>query len=535
MYRLIIIDDEYEQVRGIKDYIDWNKYDIEVCGVAYNGRDGLALLKKQSPDIAIIDIQMPYLNGLSLIEKVNASGQNIQMIILSGHDNFEYAREAIHLKANNYLLKPCSIEEILQAVLCAKNLVADEQDKRNILSKYHSLFQTHKASLKENFLTNLLEDSLRSASTFFQDAARYDVNLTDDTCCITVFRFIDIDGLYSENTHEEFDHLLLSVLSDIKTHCLTLSHSELILYRDDIVLTVSGEESRNLFPLIQSIYQSLCDSYAFGFAVGIGQCVTSPLSAPISFHQALTALDNSIFLASEHIVAYDNAMLKDDYHYFYTFKSERKILALIETGDQSLVSACINDFFRVFETELTCDCMFTKKMGITLLSNIYKFCADRNIICKEINALIYKNFDEINAAKTLYALKEIIVSVLKDIITRISEHNQVNHLIKTAIDYIHHHYKDNINLKTAADELFITPAYLSVLFKQETRENFINYLNKFRIEQAKNLLQDIGMKNYQIAFETGFQDEKYFYKLFKKYTGLTPNQYRDSLSVNPQK
>ncbi|MFA9380831.1 MAG: response regulator, partial [Acetanaerobacterium sp.] len=270
MYKLMIIDDEYEQVQGIRDYIDWDKYDIEVCGVAYNGRDGLVLLKEQSPDIAIIDIQMPYLNGLSLIEKVNVSGQNVQIIILSGHDNFEYAREAIHLKANNYLLKPCSIEEILQAVLCAKNLVADEQDKRNILSQYHPLFQTHKASLKKNFLINLLEDSLRSASTFFQDTALYDVNLTDDTCCIAVFRFIEIDELYSKNTHEEFDHLLLSVLSNIKAQCLTLSHSELILYRDDLVLIVSGEESGNLFPLIQSVYQSLCDSYVFGFAVGIG-------------------------------------------------------------------------------------------------------------------------------------------------------------------------------------------------------------------------------------------------------------------------
>ncbi|MFA9380832.1 MAG: helix-turn-helix transcriptional regulator, partial [Acetanaerobacterium sp.] len=256
---------------------------------------------------------------------------------------------------------------------------------------------------------------------------------------------------------------------------------------------------------------------------------------PASFHQALTALNNSIFLASEHIVAYDNTMLKDDYHYIYPFKTEKKILALIETGDKSLVRACINDFFRTFEAELTCDCMFTKKIGITLLSNIYKFCVDQNINCKEINALIYKDFDEINTAKTLYALKEIIISVLNYIITRISEYNTVHHLIKTAIDYIHHHYNENISLQTAADELFITPAYLCVLFKQETRENFINYLNEFRIQKAKYLLQDIGMKNYQIAFQTGFQDEKYFYKLFKKYTGLTPSQYRDSLSANCQK
>ncbi len=535
MYRLAIIDDEFEQVRGIKDFIDWEKYDIQVCGVAYNGRDGLELLTRLSPDIAIIDIQMPYLNGLNLIEEINAAGLHIQMIILSGHDNFEYACKAIQLKANNYLLKPCSVEEILQAVLRAKNLANEDKVKQTMVNDYHSLFQAQKTSLKENLLVSLLEDSLRKPDAFFEDAAQYDIHLTRETCCSAVIRFLDIDSIYETNTLEEFDHLVLSVLAQIRQHIRALSHCEVIYYRDSFVLIASGEESNDLLSLMQTLYSSLCDQYTFDFSAGIGQTVASPLLASVSFHQALTALESGVFLGLEAVTVFEPSMLKDHYQHFYPFKQEQKILSLIEAGDKSLARAYIDDFFQTFEGGLSGDCMFTKKIGITLLSNIFKYCADRNIDFAEINALIYQKFDEINAAKTLATLKEALISTLKDIISAISDHTQVNHLIKAAIDYIHVHYRENINLQTAASELFITPAYLSVLFKQETKENFINYLNDYRLEQSKKLLKDISKKNYQVAYETGFQDEKYFYKLFKKNTGLTPNQYRDSLFVSLKK
>lgn len=530
MYRLAIIDDETEQVRGIRDFIDWSRYDIEVCGVAYNGREGLSLMEESAPDIAIIDIQMPHMDGLTLIEKINNTGRDVQMIILSGHDNFEYARKAIHLRANDYLLKPCTVEEILQAVLRAKNRIIDERSNKEILRSYQALFQEHKGFLKEKLLDDLLHDRLRNASTFFHDAERYGIDLTDGPCCAAVFRFLGIDEIYAGNTNEEFDYLTLSVASFMREQAGAMAHSEIIILEDEMVLIATDTEQRDFAAAIRDIHRTLSETFSYGFAAGIGRRVVSLLSVSVSYHQALAALDNSIFLGAEGVITYGSDMMEENYQHFYPFRQEKRIFAAIEMGSQAALRTLADDFFGSFDSAQGCDCAFIKKIGITLLIDIYKHCADRNIDSPEIDALIYRNFDTVNTARTLDELKEIIAAVLRDIIDHLTRHSQMNQLIQAAIEYIRAHYGENINLKTVADALFITPAYLSVLFKQETQENFIDYLNHHRIERAKELLKDIRLKNYEVAYRTGFQDEKYFYKLFKKHTGLTPSQYRDSLS-----
>lgn len=124
-----------------------------------------------------------------------------------------------------------------------------------------------------------------------------------------------------------------------------------------------------------------------------------------------------------------------------------------------------------------------------------------------------------------------IIRVIEDILDQIHRNAPVNKFIQKAVNYIHNNYHKDISLKEAALELYISPAYLSFLFKNEMKITFIDYLNKYRIQMAKELLKDIRLKNYEVAFKVGFQDEKYFYKLFKKYTGLTASQYRDSLNA----
>jgi two-component system response regulator YesN len=531
VYKLAIIDDEFEQVRGIRDFIDWGKYGIEVCGVAYNGRDGLTLFEEQSPDIAIVDIQMPYMDGLTLIESIGRTGRDAQIILLSGYDNFEYARKAIHLKANNYLLKPCTVEEIVQAVLRAKNQAMDEQKKREILCSYQALFQEHKSFLKEKLLESLLQDKLRNPSTFFRDIGQYGVQLTDAPCCVAVFRLADAGRLYGRNSNAEFDYLVLSIASLIRKHAGALSHCELVVRQDDMALIATDEDlnAKAFEAFVRGVHAALSDTFEYGFAAGIGWVVPSPLSAPDSYRQALAALENGIFLGQDAVVAYDSGMLGESYRHFYPMQVEKKIFSAIEAGNQTLVKPLVDEFFSVFEHGARPDTAVIRKVGITLLSGIYKYCADQNIDSPDVDTLLYKSFDEIAGTKTFGVLKQIVISVLNGIIELISQHGRMNQMIQTAVEFIQAHYVSDINLKMVADALFITPAYLSVLFKHETRENFVDYLNQYRIERAKELLRDIRLKNYEIAFRIGFQDEKYFYRLFKKHTGLTPSQYRDSV------
>lgn len=532
MHKLIIIDDEYEQVQGIKNFIPWERYDIEICDVAYNGRDGLELIKKHNPDIALIDIQMPFINGLTLIEEANKLNRNIQMIIMSGHDDFDYARKALQLKANNYLLKPCSAEEILQAVLRAKNICVEENNKKQMIQKYQSAFDEYLTMFKERLLISLLENKLRNPSTFFNDMKSYKINLSDATCCTAIFRLEEKDTLYTRITNEEFDCLIIKFSEELKKAGRYDYPFELIIKDGDLIMITTHDpfDFKYFTGLIRQVHNGLYDTFEYPVAVGIGQTVSSPLLAYRSYSQALAALENSYFLGGDKVAVYDDKIFEESFHFLYPFEEEKKLLQAIESGDSSQIQASVNNFFTNFD-RYPINNNLIKKIGISLLNHIMMFCSEKNIDTVELQQLIFNSFDDIIKARSYDVLKSKIMKITEDIMKQIGVQAPINKYIQLALNYIHNNYSRDISLKTVADELSISTGYLSFLFKQEMKTNFIEYLNNYRIIAAKELLEDVRLKSYEIAYQIGFQDEKYFFKLFKRYTGLTPSQYRDSLSA----
>jgi two-component system response regulator YesN len=533
MYRLVIIDDEYEHVQGIKNYIPWSKYDIEVCGIAYNGRDGLELIKTCCPDIAIIDIQMPFIDGLSLIEKVNDLNKSIEMIIISGHDDFEYARKAIQLKANNYLLKPCSAEEILQAVLRAKNIYIEETKKKEMLGQYQTIFEQYIILMKDRFLVDLLDNNLKNPTNFHNDLKSYRINMTNETCCAAIFRLEDKDKLFSQFTGEEIDCLILSITDKIKNAASESFRFETVIKNSDIVLITTHEPFNycSFINFINDIYHTLSNTFDYEFAAGIGKTVLSPVNVNKSYVQALAALENSSFLGGKKVAVYYNEIFEENFFHLYPINEEKKLFQAIESGESSIIKTAVDDFFMAFDQYHANNSKIIKKIGISLLNSIMKFCSEKNIDIEELNQLIYNSFDEIANEKSFDALKEKINAIIEKLLFQIHDNAPTNKTIQLAINYIQNNFDKNISLKTVADELFISPSYLSFLFKQEVKVNFVEYLNNYRITIAKEVLKDVRLKSYEIAYHVGFQDEKYFFKLFKKYTGLTPSQYRESLSI----
>ncbi|NLM74699.1 MAG: response regulator [Clostridiaceae bacterium] len=533
MHKLVIIDDEYEHVHGIANYIDWAKYDIEVCGVAYNGKEGLEVIKNTHPDIALVDIQMPHIDGLDLTEKIKEMGMNVQVIIVSGYDYFEYTKKAIELKASNYLLKPCSAEEIIQAVMRAKNAVIEEQNRKQMISEYQDLFNQYKNLLRSQFLSRLLDNKLRNRSTFFNECSKYEINLTETPCCTAIIRIEDKHELYTKLSNEEFDFVLLQITETIKGMEGPGLPFEIVMKNDDIVIISSHKEleTTSFKEFIIQIFDELTYNYDYNFIAGIGKIAPSPLQSHKSYREALAALESCIFLSDKKIAVFDDQMSEENILHLYPSQDEEKIFEAIETGDFALAEKSVTGFFENFEHVNIRDSYYIKKIGVLLLNNITNFCTRKNIDSQNLQTLILKSYDEITETKDLKTLSLKIANIVENIIKEIHDDAPLNRFIQKALDYIHKNYHKNISLKTMAEELYISPAYLSFLFKQEMKTNLIDYLNSYRIEMAKELLKDVHLKNYEVAYKVGFQDEKYFCKIFKKYTGLTASQYRDSLRI----
>lgn len=531
MYKLVIIDDEYDHVQGIRDYIPWSKYDVEVCGVAYNGKDGLELFESQEPDIALIDIKMPFIDGLSLIEEVKKLGHDVQMIIMSGYDNFEFARKAIQLQANNYLLKPCSAEEILQAVLRAKNIVDEKRRNKQLMSSYQPAFGEYMPFFRSKLLTDLLNQKLRNPESFYEDAAEYNIGLSDAPCCVAVFRLEESDGIYTRRSNKEFDYLYIRILEVIDSDKSKGDKYELFIKDNDFVLISCGGHlsSDHFEEFVNRVYNELSDTLECTFQVGIGKDAASPLQAHKSYRQALAALESSTCNGGSKVNVFNDKMTEESFHYLYPIQEENRILQSLGIKDISMLKESVDGFFKAFDGDCDKDVNFIKKVGVTLLYSIIRFYTEKNLDTKEIQEFILKSFNEVIEAKTFEALKEKMIRLADNILKRSSANAPVNKFIQRAIEYIHKNYSSDISLRTVADDLYISPAYLSFLFKHEMKTNFIDYLNNYRVLMAKELLSDIRLKNYEVAYKVGFQDEKYFFKIFKKYTGLTASQYRESL------
>lgn len=583
MLKLIIIDDEIEQVRGISTIIPWGLYDIQVCATAMDGLDGLAKISEFQPDLAIVDIHMPKLSGLELIAKIREAKQDIQIIILTGYDDFSYTQRAIRLAVSNYLLKPSSAEEILQAVLVAKNQVLEQRDLREERRKYREVSAENFKLNRERFLTSLVENRLRNKATFFTDEATYGLHLPNLPCRAAVIRIdlpteddvsepadsgSDESGLVNSGSdesgpvdREQVDIFYLQ-LENLIEHMTYSEPLEIFRKEDDLVLlcteqapsdadegmgskdsagsavdpaggSVGGSVcgSKETFAsFVERINRSVLETLSFTITTGIGLPASSPLKVHQSFRQALAALENSLFFGKEKVSVFDDRLLAGNFDLLYPAREERNLFTLLALGDRKRVEHEFKSFFQLLgQYPLTEE--LVKNTGLSLIKQLLLFRQDNLPATAACTEALNSRIDKLIEARTLSELEVTLSEIFGSILNSIDQHPAANIYVRAAVQYIEANYRDPINLQTAATELNLSPTYLSFLFKQGTGVNFIDYLNHYRIDKAKALLTDRGQRTSDVAYRVGLQDEKYFFKLFKRYTGLTPTQYRDSMHL----
>jgi len=397
MFRLLLVDDEMEILDGLSTIIPWDHYDIELCGLAHNGIQALDMVERTLPHIVLTDIKMPNLSGLELIKKIGDIDATIKCVILSGYDDFSYAKQALLLRAVDYLLKPCMPGDILQAILKCVAQIKKEQSQTELVDDYIQKLDDSSGYVKQKLILDLL-----SAHT----------------------------------EHETLSCELIGMLPWMKDEKL-------------IVALFYFEKSDN-----------------------------TPINTPYILNEIKKII--SCYIPSEHfeIVWYiDNIVLVG-----------RDID--IKTND--------------------------------ILEKI-KYAAS-----EQMNYLIYIGVSQTNTLDDLYASYKSAVQSLTKIYAK-KKKSAYSPLIRTAIKYLEEHFTEELTLELISSQIYITPSYLSALFKQEVGMNFLDYLHHHRILKAKDLLKNVTLKSYEVAAKVGYKNEKHFFATFKKYTDMTPSQYRSSI------
>lgn len=526
MYTLITADDEIDKLEALRDMFDWEGNNIQIVGEATNGQEAYDLLVKLRPDICIIDIRMPKLSGLDAIQSATEKGVKTKFIVLTGYDDFDYARKAVQLQIVEYLLKPCRYEEVLRAVQKAIFLVQEGQHQKELQVQYQQLCAKNKKLSKKHFLIQLLSGFTDSN----QDVQEYihEFSLEPLFSCYAVCTLSLIER------QKETDGFLNQILLPMaESDMADIELSEVVLWKEQVVILVSLSNIASNFTEFQDLlFQMLeegtrqCHAHC---VIGISDLKYDPKQLQEACTEAMKAAGLAAFDGIHGIRYY--AELNCSEKVSYASQSEKDVISAV-LGESGNLTDTIESFFHHYSLSSSESKKIVQQMASTLVCSIFKVCLEHNMILNLFSKMLSDTIEEISNARTMQEIQSAVLQFASDVSKSFTGNKQISAFASVTIQYIHDNYAKKITLKLTADALHISPAYLSMLFKQQTGINFIEYLNRYRIQKAKQYLNDMDSKIYEVANKIGIQDEKYFHSLFKRYTGLTATQYRDNLICN---
>lgn len=478
---------------------------LPVIHQASNGMEGLELYKRFRPDLIITDIKMPYKTGLELISDIRKEDKDTQIILISGYNEFEYARKAISLGVSGYLLKPIDREELFFYV--------QEAGKKIALQKKHSNSNLEEiiASARQFFLRRLVNGEIKSNDEISRLLGQFGLDLKADRNTCIVIRSSREDGL----DQEQKDYLAgyfkdyLGFLHPTYEAMVIISSSDATY----IMHEITGMEKE------LSCYDLYC---------GIGTQAYTLSGISRSFKSALLAISYSFFETGRRI------FLSSDFTNvpkgISTADIRTKELAdLLFTGTDNEISRWISSFIHEMKCTSGISPQVFKGMCIFLISDIKKQIINNTNMTKD--RLSDQHDADINRKRTVTDLEaylqKYMLRLRHEVIPEaIAENDPVIYQVRR---YVDQHIEEVISQKDISDILNMNPTYFSTYFKMKTGDTFRNYVNNKKNEYAKKLLLDPYLSMEEIAEKLGYTDYRSFHRIFKSMNGITPTDYRKQL------
>ena len=524
MYSVFLVEDEIVTREGIRNSIPWKTTPYTLAGEAPDGEIALPALRDIKPDILITDIKMPFMDGLALARIIKRDQPWIKIIILSGHDEFEYAKEAISIGVEEYLLKPVSAQDMLSSL----NKVSREIEKEKIrLTSIENLKQKIKSSediIREKWLCDLVTGQVNTLSAI-ETARSHGIDLLAAGYVIMI-----VEGFPSSD-----DFAQLALVKEIIGKMLAGRDDFLVfpqsMEKQVILAKNISEDSMDdiIYTLAQGIKFETERNTSCRVAIGIGSVVENIEEIIQSYTDAdkairymrLTGKKNIIGsgdmkwskaagplpVESDHITEQIRFAMHDDVPGI--------ISQYLEIPGKKTAKDMNSSYFKIAYNDI-----------IDSVSNLIK---DLQEDPREIIPEAYKQDQDPGSSFSKEQFEQATVAVIgRWIDYRDSQIHTKHHLrIREAKKYIDEEYtRQDLSLNDVASHVNASPNHFSTIFSQEAGETFIEYLTSVRITKAKQLLQNSIMKCADIAFEVGYSDPHYFSFIFKKNTGISPREYR---------
>ena len=508
--KLLIADDEDDVRNAVCRMIKWDAENITVCASARNGKEAYDKIHETGADVALLDIRMPIMTGLQVASELKKEGSKVKIIILSGYDDFNYAKEALLNGAVNYLLKPCRPDHILSAVREARDQVLKERVKELADKELSITLEDNKYDIKNKWISDLI---LTTNSTMFQEISRrFEWEASGRIFCFVIQPPEKV--LFFKKQQQS----MISYLEE-NLECAAGCVAENIVA---VVNENAAVDKKKFRDILMRLKKMVLNQYGISISIGVGDMMPVKEGLKRSYQNAMKALDMIYFLGTDFIIFYDSIYANQNEN--YPSQIEAQVLEAIKQQNVKECADKVDEFFQASMEENGGGGII--KNAIAILLSLYHYSMVSGLSADRIFGQPTEVMEYVQRSRTREEVSEKIKKQCRLVIKQMGSNVTENRFVNAAILYIKQNYFRDITLSNVADEVFITAGYLSTLFKQVTGESFVNYLNQVRIEHACELLKDVRLKTYEVAYQVGFQDEKYFTKVFKKRMGVSPSQYR---------
>lgn len=521
---LLIVDDEAEIRSGLRSIIPWEDYSISVIGTAVNGAEALDKIRYYEPDIVITDIQMPGMNGLELVRRAKEEQFDCSFVILSGYDEFEYARSAIRYGVKEYLLKPISIRDLTELII---NLKEDILSKRGVHSdQLSTLRKLRKAQIslrKQNLIPQLLRGELSSLElkNVIED---YALSIRDrESCAVLIQAFSSYrDAEENAELTQTLDPLRESLEETLNGSAALIADyppAGLLLI---INLPFHTDQYVNLNQLLEQHIKSAGFGDALQIAAAIGRPVPSLCEIQSSFQEARQTITWHIYPDTGPVL--DSAFI------------DTKQPPVIMPGDE-ILEAILKDNREKLEERfnLYFDKLLTPQAPPP--SYIYSMC-NYLIISLQSQLTRYldgpprsytgNSFAALSSLNLLEDIRSFMITILCGFAEElaVSQAAKNDPLIEKAIDYINDNLLKNPKTEDVCNYLGLSKSYFSTYFKNKTQLNFRDYTLDLKINYAQEQLKFPAHSPGEVSVLLGYEDYRSFSRAFKARTGLTPSEYQ---------
>ena len=529
LIKVFICEDESIVREGLRDMIPWEKYGYEFVGDAPDGEMALPMIRKLKPDVLITDITMPFMDGLSLSKTVLQELPNIKIIVISGYSDFEYARKAIELGVEQYILKPVTKADMIKALESTRKKITDENEQKDYVKQYEQEFKKFERFSHRAFFEKLVEGSL-SVQEIYEEANKLHLNLAADAYNIVIFSIQDLkQSAYTDDAAIVTESLLnhfLQYPDYILFRCNLLSYAVLIKGESDRLMQLQEK----CVKMIQEHCEDTAAMLDWHVAVGVPTNRLSGLSSCYADANRAFAyrhiFPNKHVFISEQLKAEQYVPDETEINEIDAGKFDPMIIRyFVQTGTLSEIDTFTDEYIGSLEGSLN-SIMFRYYLLVSIRVNVELALKEADIKSEDVAGRLPTVDMNVTPEEVHGYLKEMLTVAIK--MREAEVQKKGNDITDSALKYINLHYADaDISLDSVAEAINISANYLSALFSNKVGLSFVEYITKKRMAKAKQLLRNTGKKSGEIAAETGYKDPRYFSFVFKKYQGCTPSQYRN--------